>query len=424
MQFRCRQSVLDGSVDIPGSKSHTIRAVVIAGMAEGESIIDAPLVSADALSAAQCIGAFGANVEKLPGLWRIRGCGGKPKLARNVIDTGNSGTTMNILLGLAALLPEGEVTLTGDAQIRRRPNGPLAAALNNLGAKLVSVHDNGCPPWLVRGPLRGGFTTLEAPSSQYLTSLLLACPLAAGNSEIEVVRLSEESYVEMTLAWLASQDIRVERDGLRRFRIPGKQRYRAFRRRIPADFSSASFFLCAGALGANRVVSRGLDLADCQGDKAVVDYLRQMGASVAVAPDGIAVGGGPLRGIEIDMNQTPDALPIMAVVGCFAAGTTVLKNVAHARIKETDRIAVMACELRKLGAAIEERPDGLVIHESRLRGAAVEGHGDHRVVMALAVAGLSIPGETVISTAEAAGVTFPEFAALVRGLGGKLDEDK
>jgi len=420
MKFRCQRSVLRGSVAIPGSKSHTIRAVAIAGMADGESVIEAPLLSADALSAAECIGALGAEVAREPGLWRVRGCGGKPRLTRSRIDTGNSGTTMNILLGLAALLPQGEVTLTGDEQIQRRPNGPLAAALNNLGAKLVSVRNTNCPPWVVSGPLRGGFTTLDAPSSQYLTSLLLACPLAAGDSEIEVLRLNEESYVEMTLAWLAGQGIRLHREGLRRFRVPGRQRYKSFRRRIPADFSSASFFLCAGALRGNQVVSQGLDMVDSQGDKAVVDYLRQMGAPVTLTPDGIRVEAGALHGLEIDMNQTPDALPIMAVLGCFATGTTVLRNVAHARIKETDRIAVMACELRKLGAAIEERPDGLLIRESRLHGAEVEGHGDHRVVMALAVAGLSIPGETTVTTAEAAGVTFPEFATLIQRLGGLL----
>ena len=420
MNFRCVQSELRGDAPIPGSKSHTIRAVMIAGLANGESTLTAPLISQDALSAAQAVACLGAEVVQTPGEWRIRGCGGRMRSGRQTIDVGNSGTTMNILLGLATLVPDAELTLTGDEQIQRRPNGPLAQALNNLGASVLSVHGNGCPPFVVRGPLAGGFTPLAAPSSQYLTSLLLACPLAAGDSEIEVTHLNEESYVEMTLDWLASQQIRLERDGLKRFRIPGRQAYRSFQRRIPADFSSASFFLCAGALGRNRVVSTGLDLSDSQGDKAVVDYLRTMGAAVTVTGDRIAVDGGELHGIEIDMNQTPDALPVMAVVGCFAHGTTVLKNVAHARIKETDRIAVMACELRKLGAAIEERPDGLVIRHSPLRGATVNGHGDHRVVMSLALAGLCIPGETVVTTAEAAGVTFPEFATLIQGLGGQL----
>ncbi len=422
MFFRCTASQLRGAAAIPGSKSHTIRAVVIAALADGESVIEAPLLSADAQSAAACAAQLGAEVDMSDGgVWRVRGFGSVPRPKSDVLDTGNSGTTMNILLGISALLPAGrEITLTGDHQVQRRPNGPLAAALNNLGASVVSERGDGCPPFRIRGTLKGGFTTLDAPTSQYLTILLLACPLAEGDTEIELTRLNEASYAQMTLDWLAFQGIRTERDGWKRVRIPGRQHYRPFTRRIPADFSSASFFLCAGAIPGNEVLCRGLDMDDCQGDKAVVGYLRQMGAEITLGPDGVRVRGGRLRGIEIDMDETPDALPVMAVLGCFAEGTTVLHNVAHARIKETDRIAVMAAELRKMGARIEERPDGLVIHRSALHGAAVEGHGDHRVVMSLALAGMSCPGETTVTTAEAAGVTFPNYAELMRNLGGKL----
>ncbi len=420
MNFHGTASRLVGDVLIPGSKSHTVRAVMIAALAEGESTILAPLVSADAQAAAAAAQAIGADVRLEPGAWQVRGCGGRPRFRQAVIDTANSGTTMNVLLGMASLAVGQEVVLTGDEQVQRRPNGPLVQALNNLGAQVVSQRGNGCPPFTVRGPLRGGFTALDAPSSQYLTSLLLACPLASGDSEIEVTRLNEASYVEMTLAWLRAQQITFTCDGLRRFRIPGRQQYRAFERRIPADFSSAAFFLCAGAIGQNDTTCCGLDMTDCQGDKAVVDYLRRMGAEVTIEPGRIRVRGRPLHGVELDLNETPDALPIMAVTACFAEGQTILRNVAHARIKETDRIKVMACELRKLGARIEELPDGLAIIGGPLHGAAVEGHGDHRVVMALALAGMSIPGETVVSTAEAAGVTFPEYGDLMRRLGGRL----
>ena len=421
MLFRCSASRLSGAAAIPGSKSHTIRAVVIAALADGESVIEAPLLSADAQSAAACAARLGAKIDMAGDCWRVQGFGGVPKPQDGVLDTGNSGTTMNILLGVSSLIPAGtELTLTGDHQVQRRPNGPLAAALNNLGASVVSERGDGCPPFHIRGTLRGGFTTLDAPTSQYLTSLLLACPLAEGDSEIELTRLNEASYAQMTLDWLAFQGIRIERDGWKRVRIPGRQKYHPFTRRIPADFSSASFFLCAGAIPGNDVLSQGLDMNDCQGDKAVVDYLRRMGAEITVGADGIRVRGKVLRGIEIDMDETPDALPVMAVLGCFAEGTTVLHNVAHARIKETDRIAVMAGELRKMGAHIEERPDGLVIHHSPLHGAAVEGHGDHRVVMSLALAGLSCPGKTTVTTAEAAGVTFPNYGELMRDLGGNL----
>jgi 3-phosphoshikimate 1-carboxyvinyltransferase len=323
-------------------------------------------------------------------------------------------------MGVASLLRTGQVTLTGDEQIRRRPAGPLAQALNDLGARVVSLPGNGCPPLTVSGRLRGGHTRIEAVTSQYLSSLLLASPLAPALTRIDVPLLNERPNVQMTLDWLDAQGIRIEHDDMRVFRLTGGRSYHAFHRRIPADFSSATFFLGAGALAGNEVTCLGLDLADSQADKAVVRYLRDMGAHITEAPGRLTVQARGLTGTEIDMNETPDALPVMAVIGCFARGTTVLRNVAHARIKETDRITVMRQELAKMGARIEERPDGLVIHESALRGAPVDGHADHRVVMALALAGMSCPGHTTIATAEAAGVTFPAFADLMRSLGGAI----
>jgi 3-phosphoshikimate 1-carboxyvinyltransferase len=272
---------------------------------------------------------------------------------------------------------------------------------------------------VVEGPLRGGEATLEAVTSQYVSSVLINAPLAASDTVLNVPLLNERPYVQMTLDWLSRQGVQVEIIGnLERFRIQGGQAYDPVRRRIPADFSSASFFLAAGALSDNEVVCAGLDLEDTQGDKAVVDYLRQMGASVSLEPEGVRVKANSLQGCDIDMNATPDALPIMAVVGCFAKGTTRLLNVPQARLKETDRIHVMCQELGKLGAEIEELPDGLVVHESKLRADEVEGHDDHRVVMALAIAGTMLPGTTIINGYEAVNITFPTFLDSLLGLGG------
>ena len=422
MKFVCHKSRLQGDVPIPGSKSHTIRAVAIAAMASGESLVDAPLVSADTLSALSAIKALGAAAEMHPDQWCIRGTAGQFVPRQREIDVGNSGTTLRVAMGLASLLREGTVTLTGDEQIQRRPAGPLAQALNDLGAKTVSLKGNDCAPFSVTGTLRGGRTAIEARTSQYVTSLLLACPLAENDTQLELITLNERPYVQMTLDWLRSRQIQVEHDDMRSFSIPGQQAYSAFRRRIPADFSSATFFLGAGALGENQVTSRGLDMSDSQADKAVVAYLREMGAQVDLDGDSITVTAHRLQGVELDLNATPDALPVMAVVGCFAAGETRLRNVAHARIKETDRIAVMCRELRRMGATVEELPDGLVVRESRLRGAPLDGHGDHRVVMALALAGMCCDGETTVTTAEAAGVTFPNFAELITSLGGQISQ--
>jgi 3-phosphoshikimate 1-carboxyvinyltransferase len=421
VNFVCRHSQLRGAVAIPGSKSHTIRAVALAALATGESRIEQPLDSGDARSAIRAFTAFGAGIDCQPDAWTVQGTGGALRTPADVIDVGNSGTTLNIALGAAALLREGFTVFTGDHQIRRRPSGPLLAALNDLGARAESSRSNGCAPIVVRGRLRGGTTSIECRSSQYLTSLLINCPLAEGDTVIQVPVLEEKPYVDMTLDWLARQQIKLDRDELREFRIPGGQRYAAFRRRIPADFSSATFFLCAGALGDNDVLVQGLDLTDPQGDKAVLDYLRALGAQVEVVAEGIRVRPGVLRGCELDLNATPDALPMLAVLACFARGTTTLANVAHARIKETDRITTMREELTKLGATVRERPDGLVIEESRLAAAVVDGHHDHRIAMALAIAGCALPGQTVVRTAESATVTFPTFPDCLRRLGGKIE---
>lgn len=422
MEFHCHRSNLKGKARIPGSKSHTIRAVVLGGLAEGTSIVEAPLASGDTRSAVAGMRALGAEIEMDEGAWRIVGTAARPWVRTPRIDVGNSGTTLRTLMGAASLLREGTVTLTGDEQIQRRPAAPLAAALEALGASATSLRNNGCAPFAVGGLLHGGKAVVEAVTSQYVTSLLLACPLAENDTVLEVPVLNERPYVQMTLDWLASLGVQVQHaPDMRTFHIPGAGMYPAFRRRIPADFSSATFFLGAGALNDNVVTCTGLDMADSQADKAVVDYVREMGAEVMIDGDAATVSGRELHGVEFDLNETPDALPVMAVLGCFADGKTVLRNVAHARIKETDRIAVMACELRKMGARIEELPDGLVIHRSQLRGARVDGHGDHRVAMALALAGLSCPGETVVTTAEAAEITFPNFTELMQTLGGQLE---
>lgn len=423
MLLTVRPCALNGEVVIPGSKSHTIRAVLFAALADGRSQVLRPLDSADAASSVRSARALGATVAQDAATWTIDGVAGRPRVPDDVIDVGNSGTTLTLSMGVASLV-DGLTIFTGDEQIRRRPNAPLVRSLNDLGARVEAVREGGLPPIVVKGPLRGGKTEIDCPNSQYLSSLLIACPLAQGDSEIVVTRLYERPYVEMTLHWLDSLGIRCEREGLEHFRIPGGQRYPAFARAVPGDFSTATFFLVGAAIAGGRVTLRGLDMNDPQGDKAVVDMLRAMGATIEVGPDAISVSGGELNGCEFDLNATPDALPAMAVAAACARGTTVLGNVPQARIKETDRLAVMASELSKLGARVRERPDALEIEGGALRGAAVRGHGDHRVVMALALAGLVATGATRIDTAEAMAVTNPRFVEMMHALGAELELDE
>jgi 3-phosphoshikimate 1-carboxyvinyltransferase len=411
-------SSLAGTIEIPGSKSHTIRAVVIASLAEGTSRIAAPLDSGDTRSAVVACRALGAEIETGQE-WVIAGFAGKPKLRASRIDVGNSGTSLRLTTSVAALQEE-EVVFDGDDSLRTRPLQPLLDALAGLGAKTSSLKGNGCCPVSVRGRMRGGRAEVSGITSQYLSSLLITTPLLEGDTELNVSNLHEKPYVEMTLGWLEEQRICYEREGWECFRMRGNQGYHCFDKRIPGDFSSATFPLCAAAITPSKLLLRGLTMNDTQGDKAVVGMLELMGADIQIVDDGFLVSASRLVGCELDLNNTPDALPALAVVGCYAQGQTVLKNVAQARIKETDRIKVMAEELTKMGAQIEEMEDGLIIHQSSLTGAHVHGHHDHRVVMALSLAAMMAEGETKIDTAESVDITFPGYVDKMVQVGARM----
>jgi 3-phosphoshikimate 1-carboxyvinyltransferase len=467
-----RPGTLAGSTRIPSSKSHTIRALLIATLAEGRSRLRAPLDSLDTAACVRACRALGAKVEESRDDGHLTelivdGTGGRLTVPDDVIDVGNSGTTLYLGMGVAALAG-GLTVFTGDDQIRRRSAAPLLSALAELGATAESTRANGCAPVVVGGGLRPGPVSIESPTSQYLSSLLLAVPAAVAAhpapgpaagaaapagppeepeaTEIEVLLLNEHPYVEMTLWWLDAQGVRYERSGFDRFRLPAAQTYHAFDTDIPADFSSATFLACAAAVTGSTLTLEGLDMNDPQGDKAVFGILEEMGCRVEAGPGAVVVAGPAghpqpqLGGGRFDLNAIPDALPALAATACFAREPVDLVNVSQARAKETDRIAVMAGELAKMGARVEELPDGLRIRPAAderdgsraghlseaparapLTGTTVAGHGDHRVVMALAVAGLGAAGKTSIDSAEAAAVTYPGFFDVLRSLGASVE---
>ncbi len=427
-------SKVRGRAAVPASKSQTIRALLIAALADGTSIITNPLVSGDTLSCMKACSQLGASITRKEGTWTVRGVApepdstGKPPM---VIDVGNSGTTLYLGLGAAAYLQR-PVIFTGDEQIRRRPLESLTASLSDLGVYcelpvsrslteelgIAGALQEGSAPCLIRGPIAGGSTVISCPTSQYLSGLLLSCPLGLGESVIEVPLLHERPYVEMTLAWLDEQGISYTRDGWSRFVIPGGQRYAGFEKMIAGDFSSASFFFCAAAVTGSTLTVSGLDRNDPQGDKDILGCLEQMGCSVSWIDENSLVIQGPepgtLKPVELDLNAIPDTLPVLAVTACFAQGTTMLYNVPQARIKETDRIAVMCRELTKLGVRIEELDEGLLIHGGNgIAGGCVQGHGDHRVIMALAVGALAGKEEITIDDTSAVEITFPSFFTIL-----------
>lgn len=423
MKLLVGKSSLKGTVAIPGSKSHTIRAVVIASLADGHSVIRNPLLSSDTMSAVDCYRALGAQIDCCqPSAWTVNGTAGAITVPQLPINVGNSGTTLRLAMSTAALSrSDSPITMTGDEQIQSRPVGPLLAALADLGAKTESLNANDKPPVNISGTFVGGRTSIECVTSQYLSSLLLAAPLAQKDTEITVTLLNEPDYVRMTLDWLDKQDIAYENDRMQRFTIPGSQKYKPFDLPIPADFSSATFFLCAGAMLQADITLTGLDFTDSQPDKAVVDYLRAMGADITIDGTSVRIRGSQLTGTEIDMNRTPDALPAMAVIAAFAEGETRLVNVPQARNKETDRITCMAQELKKMGADVAELPDGLIIRRSKLKTTRLDGRGDHRIVMALSLAAMAIEGRTSIDTAEAMNVTFPDYVKLMTAIGANME---
>ncbi|RLA86820.1 MAG: 3-phosphoshikimate 1-carboxyvinyltransferase [Deltaproteobacteria bacterium] len=424
MFFIVRPSNLKGEATIPGSKSNTTRAVVIATLAEGESVIENPLPSADCLSTLQVYRAYGAEVLEMSGdRWVIRGVGGRLKVPDDVLNTGNSGTTTYIAIGTAGLI-DGYTVITGDHQIRRRPAGPLLKAIEDLGGWAISTRGDGSAPVVVRGVIKGGKTSLPGINSQWLTPLLINTPLAKGDTEILVDNLQERPYIDMTMGWLSRRGIEFSHEEYERFLIRGGQGYRAFRERIPADWESACFVMVAAAITESEVTLFGLDTRDYQGDKVIVEILRAAGAEVEVfdyGRGGIRVRGGKtLRGMEIDCGNIPDAPPILAVLGTQAEGETVLYNLGASTLKETNRPKSIAEELQKMGADIRYEGDSLVVRRSRLRGTVIDGHTDHRIVMATAVAGLVAEGVTVITDAEYTRISFPNFYEVFRSLGADI----
>ncbi len=413
-------SSVSGEVYAPPSKSYTHRAILITSLGPGGRVLR-PLLSADTLATVSASEAFGAKIgkeEKKDDLF-IDGVGDLPQTPENVIDVLNSGTTLRFCSAVAALTAG--AVLTGDSSIRTRPNGPLLDSLRELGADAFSIKNNGKAPLVIRGKMLGGTAHLQGGlSSQFLSALFIASPLAERETRIRIVgELKSRPYAEITLDMLHDAGITIE-EGEQEFIVPGGQSFDLERYTIPGDFSSASYPLAAAAVTGSEVMVKGI-LPSRQGDSAIIDILTRMGAQVSWNRESgdLRIKGGDLEGIEIDAGRTPDLVPTIAVLGAVAKGTTTVVNAEHVRHKETDRLHAMAVELTKMGAKVKERPDGLEITGGKLHGASVHGYHDHRIVMALTVAGL-VAGETRIDTAEAVDVSYPGFFREMERLGARV----
>lgn len=413
MFLTVRPSRVAGTIAVPGSKSHTIRGIAAALSAPGECRLRRPLVSDDTLSVLHAAEALGMQCRIADGDWFLTG--GQCRSGQS-LDLGNSGTGLRFLTALAGTV-NGTTRLDGDDSLRSRPMAGLLSALEQLGCSTGSAAGNA--PVSVTGPMKGGKAKVDGKTSQFLSALLFAAPRAEQDCEFELDFLNEQPYVGLTLDWLKRLGIRVEASfETLRFRVPAGQTLRPFDVAIPADFSTALFPLAAGMIAGDGLVIEGLDFSDVQGDKAIFDCCAAMGAVIDRSGERTVIGrSGACKGGAFDLNATPDALPVMAAVAATIPDETRLLHVPQARIKETDRIRCMTLELTKMGAEIEELPDGMIIHGGHLHGACVEGYGDHRIVMALAVAALAAEGETRIAGAEAAAVTYPGFIGDFKAIG-------
>ncbi len=411
---------LSGSVEAPPSKSYTHRAVVLAALADGVSEVSKPLESRDTMSTLRGCTALGAKALMEKGKWVIEG---KKRLETpdDVINVDNSGTTIRLLTAVSALAP-GFTVLTGDESIRRRPMGPLLEALHQLGVECWSTKSNETPPIVVKGGgVRGGEAFIRGDiSSQFISALLVVSPLAERDTSIFLTsELKSKPYVDITLEVMEKFGVKVERTA-RSFHVE-KMEYMPVKFTVPGDFSSAAFLLAAAAVTESDITVTNLDLRSPQGDKKIIDVLKKMGCSVNVGERMVRVKGNKgLVGVEVDCGDTPDLLPVIAVLGAFAEGKTRIFNAEHVRFKESDRISVMAKELSKMGVYVEEKKDGLVIRGGKVRGGVVDAHGDHRVFMALVVAGLAAKGETLVSGEESVDVSYPSFLNDLARLGAEF----
>ncbi len=410
-----------GDVYAPPSKSYTHRAVFVASLAEGTSVVGSPLISRDTSATIGAVRRFGASVEQRESSLLVEGVG-RPKVPDDVIDAMNSGTTLRIATAVASLASGGYTVLTGDESLRRRPMGPLLEALNQLGVEAWSTRGNGCAPVVVKGKgnLTGSCSIRGDVSSQFVSGLVIAGSASEGGLEVRLTgEVVSRPYIEATCevvrrfggrASFEGSEVRVEGGGLepREFRVPG-------------DFGLASFLMAVPVLMGGSLRVWNLDRSLPQADAMILEVLGEMGARFKAGRDHVEVYGSELRGVRVNLRDAPDLLPVIAVLACFAEGETVITGVGHARYKESDRISVLARELSRAGASVEELEDGLVVRGSALREAVLDPEGDHRLFMAFAVLSLASQGRIATLGLESLDVSYPNFLLDLSSIGCEVE---
>lgn len=407
---------VQAAVRLPGSKSLTNRALLLAALADGTSRLRRPLHSEDTAYMTEALRCLGVCIDHEPEATVVRGVGGALSASSCAhLFVGNSGTTVRFLTAAACLAPPNtSIVLDGTARMRERPLRDLLGALLVLGVQAESVNGHGCPPVRVQGGgMAGGACRLAGDvSSQFLSALLQVAPFARQDVEIEIVGdLVSKPYVAMTQAVMRVFGAEVENDGCKRLRVRAGQRYHACDYEIEADASNASYFLAGAALTGGTVTLSNLGTGSIQGDVRFADVLERMGCTITRGPQITVSGPARLHAVDADMADIPDTAQTLAVCAAFADGPSRISGLASLRVKETDRVRAVAVELSKIGAVVEEGPDFWLISPpvgGRYVPAQIDTYDDHRMAMAFALAGLRVPN-IVINEPGCVAKTFPDF---------------
>jgi 3-phosphoshikimate 1-carboxyvinyltransferase len=408
---------VSGRVTLPGSKSYTNRSLPIAALADGVSTISGALESDDTRYMVEALRQLGIEVEAdwERSVIRVAGQGGRIPAECAELYLGNSGTSVRFLTALAALA-NGEIRLDGTARMRERPLAPLIDGLAELGVGIRSETGNGCPPVVIRAAgLPGGTIRMRGDvSSQYFSAVAMVLPYARAPLEIVVDGdLVSKPYIDMTASTMAAFGVALHHDCYQRLWVEPGQRFAARDYVVEPDASAASYFFALAAVTGGTVTVEHLPPTSTQGDLAFVDALEQMGCVVERSDNNVTVTGPErLGGIEIDMNPISDTVPTLAAIAPFATGPVVIRNVEHIRVKETDRIAAVVTELRRMGVDVDELDDGLVIRPSVPQPVTIQTYDDHRMAMSFAITATQVPG-TSIADPGCVAKTVPGFWRLL-----------
>lgn len=417
--FKVNKSSLFGTISLPPSKSHTLRALLFATLADGVSEITNQLDSPDTDAMIKACHVLGGAVLGN----RVIGRGGDRTLHGKEIDAQNSGQVLRFVAACAAL-SDTSLTITGDHSLQtRRPVAPLLHGLQQLGGYAASVNNTDFAPIIVKGPIEAGIVRIDGRDSQPVSALLIASAMLIGTTRIEVIDLGERPWIMLTLDWLKRMGVQVTVTRQDHFIVEGVESFAPFTYHVPGDLSSVSFLLVAALLTESDLLIENVDLQDIQGDKVIVTILQKMGAVFTIDHGNKTIrvkGPQELIGCDIDVNECIDALPILAVCGSHAVGKTRLYNGAIARCKESDRIKAIVSGLSLMGASIVEEPDGLTVSQKALCSAHVNSFFDHRIALALSVAAFSAKGETTICNTECVKKSYPGFVDEMQQLGGRI----